>query len=192
MYLVVGLGNPGPRYAETRHNIGFRVVDALARRAGTGPLKAKFSGDFVLVEHDGARLGLLRPQTFMNRSGQSVAAAAAFYKIPRDHVIVIHDELDLDFGLLRLKQGGGEAGHNGLRSVSQHLGGRDYIRVRCGIGRPPASFAGDPADYVLQAFAAAEAARLDAFVDSAADAVLLVVDRGLADAMNSVNRREKS
>lgn len=190
MLLLVGLGNPGPRYADTRHNIGFRVLDEVARRWG-GTYRSKFSGEFAQVELGGQRTVLLKPLTYMNRSGQSVAAAAAFFKIERPAIVVVHDELDLGFGVVRLKQDGGEAGHNGLRSISQHLGGRDYVRLRCGVGRPPPTFGGDGADYVLQAFTAAERGELDGVIESAADAVQLLVDRGLSEAMNAVNRREK-
>ncbi len=189
MFLVVGLGNPGARYQATRHNAGFMVVDELASRAGAS-FRAKFSGEVAEVGLASARALLLKPSTFMNRSGESVQAAASFYKIPLDSIIVVHDELDVPFGQQRLKQGGGDAGHNGLKSVSSHLGNPGYLRLRFGIGRPPAEFGGTPADFVLEAFASAEKAVLPELLKSAADAVGLIVSRGFAAAMNQVNQRK--
>jgi PTH1 family peptidyl-tRNA hydrolase len=188
-FLVVGLGNPGARYQATRHNAGFMVVDELASRAGAS-FRAKFSGEIAEIALASSRALLLKPSTFMNRSGESVQAVAAFYKIPLGSVFVVHDELDVPFGQLRLKQGGGDAGHNGLKSVTSHLGGAGYLRLRFGIGRPPAEFGGTPADFVLEAFASAEKAALPELLKSAADAVELVASRGFAAAMNQVNQRK--
>jgi peptidyl-tRNA hydrolase, PTH1 family len=189
--LVVGLGNPGARYAEHRHNVGFKVVDRLAERAGNPPWRAKFNGEFAQAELAGQRLGLLKPQTYMNRSGQSVRAAATFFKLAPADVLVVHDELDLPFGDVRLKLGGGEAGHNGVRSVTQELSSPDYARLRIGIGRPPPDFRGSGADFVLEAFAPLERADLDDVIGRSADAVALVVERGLQMAMNATNQRKK-
>ena len=189
MFLVVGLGNPGARYQATRHNAGFMVVDELASRAGAS-FRAKFSGEVAEIDLASARALLLKPSTFMNRSGESVQAAAAFYKIPLDSVLVVHDELDVAFGQQRLKQGGGDAGHNGLKSVSSHLGNPGYLRLRFGIGRPPVEFGGTPADFVLEAFASAEKVVLPELLKSAADTVGLIVSRGFAAAMNQVNQRK--
>jgi PTH1 family peptidyl-tRNA hydrolase len=189
LFLVVGLGNPGARYQATRHNAGFMVVDELASRAGAS-FRAKFSGEVAEIDLASARALLLKPSTFMNRSGESVQAAAAFYKIPLDSVLVVHDELDVAFGQQRLKQGGGDAGHNGLKSVSSHLGNPGYLRLRFGIGRPPVEFGGTPADFVLEAFASAEKVVLPELLKSAADAVGLIVSRGFAAAMNQVNQRK--
>lgn len=189
MILVAGLGNPGKRYAETRHNIGFKVVERVVERAGGGPWKKKFSGLVTEIEIEKTRVLAVEPATYMNESGECVSGAATFYKIPPKDVVVIHDELDLPFGVLRLKLGGGEAGHNGLKSVTERLGTRDYVRLRIGVGKPPAGFSGTGADYVLQAFAPAERARLGDIVDQAADAVALFVGRGLEQAMNVTNRR---
>jgi PTH1 family peptidyl-tRNA hydrolase len=186
--LFVGLGNPGKRYAETRHNIGFIVADRLAERAG-GVFRDKFSGRFAEGVFENERVGILQPQTYMNESGQSVAAATTFYKIEPKLVVIVHDELDLPFATLRLKCGGGEAGHNGLRSVTAHLGTKDYVRLRFGVGKPPAGFRGTGADFVLQAFAPAERAELGDLVDKAADAAGLFVREGLEHAMNATNRR---
>ncbi len=189
MLLVVGLGNPGPRYAATRHNAGFMVVDELAGRGGQS-FRAKFSGELCEIKLAGKPVLLLKPQTFMNDSGRSVRAAATFYKVPLDATLVVHDELDLAFGELRLKQGGGDAGHRGLRSITAHLGSGDYLRLRFGIGRPPPEFGGSPADFVLEAFASAEKAELEKQIDSAARATELLAERGLAPAMNTVNQRK--
>lgn len=189
MFLVVGLGNPGGRYAATRHNAGFMVVDELAARAGA-VFRAKFSGELGEIELAGKPALLLKPMTFMNSSGQSVRAASAFYKVSLEQILVVHDELDLPFGQQRLKQGGGDAGHNGLRSVTAHLGSPGYLRLRFGVGRPPPDFGGTPADFVLEAFASAEKAVLPELLKSAADAVGLVADRGFAAAMNVVNQRK--
>ncbi len=190
MILLVGLGNPGRRYEETRHNVGFMVVERVVARAA-GLWREKFRGRFAQVELGRERVVALEPHTFMNESGGSVRPAATFFKVPPADVLVVHDELDLPFGQIRLKQGGGDAGHKGLKSVTSHLGTPEYMRLRIGIGRPPAGFRGDVADFVLQAFASAERADLDDVVDGAADVVALVVERGLAAAMNVTNQRAK-
>lgn len=188
MFLIVGLGNPGKKYADTRHNAGFFVVDRLAQRAGAA-FRGKFSGRFAEGLIENQRVVLLEPETYMNDSGRSVAAAATFYKVESKNVVVVHDELDIPFATLRLKCGGGEAGHNGLKSISAHLGTKDYVRLRFGVGKPPAGFRGTGADFVLQAFAPAERAELDRLVDQAADVVGLFVREGLEHAMNVTNRR---
>ncbi|HVJ14784.1 MAG TPA: aminoacyl-tRNA hydrolase [Polyangiaceae bacterium] len=189
MLLVVGLGNPGPRYAATRHNAGFMVVDELASRGGQS-FRPKFSGELCEVKLAGEPVLLLKPLTFMNESGRSVRAVASFYKIALSSTLVVHDELDVPFGELRLKQGGGDAGHRGLRSITAHLGSGDYLRLRFGVGRPPPEFRGTPADFVLEAFASAEKAELAKQIASAADATELLAGRGLAPAMNTVNQRK--
>lgn len=187
--IVVGLGNPGPQYALTRHNLGFMVVDALASRAGGAAFRSKFHGELADARVAGAPAMLLKPLTYMNNSGRSVQAALAFYKIPPSELLVVHDELDLAFGDVRLKQGGGDAGHRGLKSITQELGGPDYGRLRVGIGKPPPGFRGGGADFVLEGFRPAEKAELDQLVERAADAVELVAKQGLAAAMNTTNRR---
>ncbi|HEX7671874.1 MAG TPA: aminoacyl-tRNA hydrolase, partial [Polyangiaceae bacterium] len=176
------------RYAETRHNLGFQVVEHLSGKSGAA-WREKFSGKFANVELEGNQVGLLEPQTFMNDSGRSVGAAVSFFKLEPGQVLVVHDELDLPFGVLRLKVGGGEAGNNGLKSVSQHLGTKDYVRLRVGIGKPPPGFNGSGADFVLQAFAPDERAVLGDLVVQASDAVALFVGKGLDHAMNVTNRR---
>ncbi len=191
MNLIVGLGNPGDRYRDTRHNLGFLVLDLIAERWGRAIWRAKFQGETALAEAPGVKekVALLKPLTFMNLSGQSVQPAAAFYKVAPPDVIVIHDELDVPFGQVKLKSGGGDAGHNGLKSVTQRLGTNGYQRVRVGIGRPPKDFRGDVADFVLEGFPPAEQADLAAVVARAADAVELIVSQGISSAMNTMNRR---
>lgn len=188
MILVVGLGNPGPRYAETRHNVGAMVVERAVERAGGGPWREKFSARVAPFSCDGSPLLALLPQTYMNESGRSVQPCAAFYKVEPGSVVVVHDELDLPLGELRLKQGGGDAGHRGLGSVTRHLG-PDYVRLRVGIGRPPPEFRGDVADFVLQAFAPHERATLEEVLARSVEAISLLVGRGLPAAMNVINQR---
>ena len=188
MKLIVGLGNPGPKYADTRHNLGFRVVDALSEKFGNPPWREKFQGLFARAEQAGVELGLLKPMTFMNLSGRSVQAAKAFFKVQTDDLLVVHDELDLPFGQIRLKAGGGEAGHNGLRSISEVIGA-DYARLRIGVGRPPPEFRGSGADFVLQALAPAEQADVANVIGRAVEAVSLLIDAGLSRAMNQTNQR---
>jgi PTH1 family peptidyl-tRNA hydrolase len=186
-YLVAGLGNPGGEYASTRHNVGFMVADELARRHGVR-FRSKFSGRYADVRHDGVRLALLEPQTYMNESGRSVAAALRFYKTPLDRLLVVHDEVDLEFGRLQARLGGGLAGHNGLRSIADRCGGADFLRLRVGVGRPAR---GDPrpvADYVLSPFA--PDLDVDAVVTRAADAVETLVTEGLEITMTRYNERE--
>jgi PTH1 family peptidyl-tRNA hydrolase len=195
MLLIAGLGNPGPRYQATRHNLGFRVVDELAKQCSvpTSAFRERFHGELASARFQvGGRdeeLLLLRPQTFMNDSGRSVQAACTFYKIQPSELIVAHDELDLPFGDVRLKKGGGDGGNRGVRSVSAALG-PDYLRIRLGIGRPPPDFRGDPADFVLQAFASAELAAVEQMVSRATEAVTLVTSIGLEKAMNRINQRQ--
>lgn len=181
--IVVGLGNPGPQYAGNRHNIGFLVADELAARVG-GKFKAHKSGADVLEGRlAGTRVVLAKPRSYMNLSGGAVVGTARFYKAPQENLIVIHDELDLPFGTVRLKLGGGENGHNGLRSITKSLGSKEYHRVRFGIGRPPGRM--DPADYVLRDFAAAERKELAFEIDRCADAVEALVAQGLEAAQNA-------
>jgi PTH1 family peptidyl-tRNA hydrolase len=185
--LVVGLGNPGPRYVGNRHNIGFLVADELADRLG-GKFKAHKSGAEVVEGRLKGPLGdnrvvLAKPRSLMNLSGGAVAGTARFFKITPAALVVIHDELDLPFGRIRLKLGGGENGHNGLRSISKSLGGRDYYRVRFGIGRPPGRM--DPADFVLRDFATVERKELEFLIDRCADAVESLVTQGLETAQNT-------
>jgi peptidyl-tRNA hydrolase, PTH1 family len=181
--LVVGLGNPGPEYAETRHNIGVRVVELLASRAGGGRFsKHKSNADVLEGRLAGRRVVLAVPRTYMNVSGAPVAGLLRYYGVALTDLVVVHDDLDLGFGVVRLKQGGGEGGHNGLRSISASIGTKDYLRVRFGIGRPPGRQ--DPADFVLKRFSGAERKDLEFAVDLAADAAEALLRDGLEPAQN--------
>ena len=182
--LVVGLGNPGPRYAGTRHNAGFLVVDLLAERVG-GRFRRRGLCDVLEGRLADVPVVLAKPRGYMNESGGPIVAVSRFYKVPVDRLTVVHDDLDLPFGTLRLKRGGGDGGHNGLRSASAALGSREYARVRFGIGRPPGRQ--DPADFVLRDFSAAERKDLGYLVDRAADAVEMLLSEGLEAAQNAFN-----
>ena len=184
--LVVGLGNPGPQYAKTRHNVGFMVADVLAARIGV-PFKVhKKSGAEVATGRLGGRpVVLAKPRCYMNESGRQVGPLAKFYSVPTADVIVIHDELDIDFGKVRLKLGGGEGGHNGLRSVANALGTKDFQRVRIGIGRPPGRK--DPAAFVLEPFSSTERTEVPTLCELAADATELLLEVGLEPAQNQVH-----
>jgi len=184
--LVVGLGNPGREYARNRHNVGHLVLDELARRHG-GSWKSKFSGQVSEVRLDGHKVALLKPETYMNESGVAVSGATRFYKLEPSEVLIVHDEGDFDLGRLELKVGGGLSGHNGLRSIAQHLKTPDFLRLRVGVGRPDR---GDPrplADYVLSNFEPQDDA--DNLVARAADAVEQLDADGVERAQRAVNRR---
>jgi peptidyl-tRNA hydrolase, PTH1 family len=184
--LVAGLGNPGREYARTRHNAGHLVCDEIGRREGTS-FRSKFSGELAELRLDGSRVALLKPQTYMNESGRSVAAAVRFFKLPPERLLVVHDEVDLDLGRLQARMGGGLAGHNGLRSVAQQLGTPEFMRLRIGIGRPER---GDPrpvADWVLSPFS--DDVDVAAIVERAADAVGVVARDGLEEAQQRFNER---
>ena len=184
--LVVGLGNPGAQYATTRHNLGFLVADILADRIGSGFKVHKKSGAEVVTGRlAGRSVVLAKPRTYMNESGRQVGPLAKFYSVPPADVIVIHDELDIDFGRIRLKFGGGIAGHNGLRSVGAALGTNDFHRVRVGIGKPPGRMQG--AKFVLSTFTAAEWKEVPTICQQAADAVELLISQGLEPAQNIVH-----
>jgi PTH1 family peptidyl-tRNA hydrolase len=182
--LVAGLGNPGRQYERTRHNVGWLVLDELARRSD-GSWRSKFSGSIAEIRLDGARLALLKPETYMNESGRSVTAAARFFKVEPGSLLVVHDDVDLEPARLQARRGGGLAGHNGLRSLAQHLGSQDFLRLRIGVGRPAR---GDPrpvADWVLSPFAPEE--DVDALVSRAADAVEMIACEGLDAAQQRFN-----
>jgi peptidyl-tRNA hydrolase, PTH1 family len=184
-WLVVGLGNPGREYAGNRHNVGFLVADLLATRMGAKFGRNKRAHADVAegrLGFGGPKVILAKPLTFMNLSGAPVAALAQFFKVPLEHIIAVHDELDVPFGQVRAKRGGGEGGHNGLRSMSKSLAAKEYARVRFGIGRPPGRQ--EPADYVLSDFSGAERKELDFLVDRAADVVEAVMLEGVEWAQN--------
>ena len=184
-WLVVGLGNPGKQYAGNRHNVGFMVADLLARRIGAKFGRARRAASEVaegFMRPGGPKLVIAEPTTFMNLLGGPTANLAQFYKIPPAQVIAVHDDLDLDYGRFKIKIGGGEGGHNGLRSITRSLGTKEYVRVRFGIGRPPGRM--DPADYVLSDFPAAQRKDLEFLVDRAADIVESIIDQGIEVTQN--------
>ncbi|MGH3694089.1 MAG: aminoacyl-tRNA hydrolase [Pseudonocardiaceae bacterium] len=183
--LIVGLGNPGAGYAGNRHNVGFMVIEELARRVGGRLTSHKAGADVLATQLAGRRVVLARPRSYMNVSGPAVAATARYFKVPPADVVVVHDDLDLDHGVLKLKRGGGEGGHNGLRSISVSLGSKDYLRVRFGIGRPPGRM--DPADFVLRDFSPEQRRELDLLVDRCADAVEHLLTQGLAATQNQLH-----
>ena len=184
--MVVGLGNPGPQYAKTRHNLGFMVADLLAARMGASFKVHKRSGAEVVTGRLAGRpVVLAKPRTYMNESGRHIGPLAKFYSVSAADVIVIHDELDIDFGRVRLKLGGGEGGHNGLRSIANALGTKDFQRVRIGIGRPPGRK--DPAAFVLEPFNSAERTEVPTLCELAADATELLIEAGVEQAQNQVH-----
>ncbi len=185
MFLVLGLGNPGRKYEETRHNAGFLVADRLAERWGTSLEERQFKALIGKARIHGKPVILVKPQTFMNLSGEAAVSLRGYYKVPDAQIVVVHDDVDIPFGEVRVKNGGGHGGHNGLRDLSQRLGGGHYIRVRFGVSRPPPGW--DTADYVLGAFSRDESSQVDALVDRAADAVEAVVRDGVLAAMNVFN-----
>ncbi len=189
LWLVVGLGNPGPSYAGNRHNIGYLVNDELASRVGSG-FRPHKTGRADVVEGrlggpGGPRVVLVRPRCYMNETGGPVSALAKFYKVPVERVIAIHDELDIDFDTLRVKRGGGDNGHNGLRSIRRSMDSGEFYRVRVGIGRPPGRQS--PADFVLSDYSAAERRVLPFQVDKAADAVESLITQGLEKTQSAFN-----
>ncbi len=184
-WLVVGLGNPGPGYAGHRHNVGFQVIDLLASRSSARLKSHKGRADIAETRLGTSRVILAKPRSFMNESGGPVTSVRDFFDVEIEQIVVVHDELDLDFGVLRLKLGGGDNGHNGLRSVTRSCGGPGYIRVRVGVGRPPGRM--DPADFVLRDFSSQERSDLPVVLDRAADAVEMVVDEGVSAAQNVFN-----
>ncbi len=202
MWLVVGLGNPGKKYANNRHNVGFMVVDELARRHALSDFKEKFGGLWTdgrvsLNGGSSAKAHLLKPMEFMNLSGFSVSRAAQYHSIEAENIVVVHDEADLPFGKLKLKSGGGHGGHNGLRSIGQQLGSRDHPRVRLGVDKPRREDGQTPGDgrvanYLLSDFPAANAAELDAMIRRGCDAVEAIIGGGITSAMNDFNGAPES
>ena len=182
--LVAGLGNPGREYERTRHNVGWLVLDELARRHG-GSWRSKFSGSLADVRLGDLRLALLKPETYMNDSGRSVGAAVRFFKVEPEQVLVVHDDVDLEAGRLQARAGGGLAGHNGLRSLAQHLGTQDFLRLRIGVGRPGRGDARPVSDWVLSPFAPDEDA--EALIARGADAVETIATDGLEAAQQRYN-----
>jgi PTH1 family peptidyl-tRNA hydrolase len=182
--LVAGLGNPGRGYEQTRHNVGWLVSDELARRHG-GSFRSKFSGQLSELRVDGSRVALLKPETYMNESGRSISAAARFFKVEPDALVVVHDDVDLEPGRLQARSGGGLAGHNGLRSIASALGTNDFLRLRIGVGRPGRGDRRSVSDYVLSDFEPDEG--VDALVQRSADAVETILREGLETAQARFN-----
>jgi peptidyl-tRNA hydrolase, PTH1 family len=185
--LIVGLGNPGTKYLWTRHNAGFMVLDQLSGVSGISVTRKNFSGLYGEGNWQGERLLLLKPQTFMNLSGKAAAEALRFHKLSLQELIVIHDDLDVPFGQIKLKDGGGHAGHNGLRSLMQEFGGGDFIRVRLGIGRP---VRGAGADYVLAPFSREETELLPRLLEASVEIIQILVREGIAKAMSFFHNRD--
>lgn len=187
MKLVAGLGNPGKEYASTKHNLGFLAVDEIAVRAGIDLTKKKFRGSYGEGFLSGEKLILLKPETYMNRSGEAVSEAAVFYNISPPDIIIIHDEMDLPSGTVRVKAGGGSAGHNGIRSIIDRLGNPEFVRIRIGIGKPGEKSKG--ASHVLSKFGSGESDSVKTSVGMAADAVIELIENGLERTMNKFNVR---
>ena len=186
IYLIVGLGNPGRRYERTRHNAGFMTVERLHDIFPLGTARSRFQAEMVETRDGDKRVVLAKPQTFMNESGIAVAQIARWYKVPRDRLLVIYDELDLPFGTIRLRANGSAGGHNGIKSVIQHLHTQDFARLRIGISRPPA---GSTVPYVLAQFSSEEQRKLREIIDRSAEAAMLWLREGTTAAMNEFNRR---
>ena len=184
--LIVGLGNPGPKYQGTRHNAGFMVLDRLAETIRVSVDRTKFGSLYGEGSWPGDRLVLLKPQTFMNLSGRAVADAARFYKVPPEDIVVLHDELDLPFGQIRLKEGGGHGGHNGLRSIIAELGSAEFLRLRIGIGRPDK---GSAEKYVLSPFTPEESGFIRHVAEGSCDALAMLLHEGLPKAMSIFHAR---
>lgn len=190
MILVVGLGNPGSEYASTKHNLGYLAVDEIGKRAGIDLTRKKFHGLYGEGTFHRDKLILLKPETYMNRSGESVSSAVNFYHIPPENIIVVHDELDLPSGTVRIKPGGGSAGHKGVASIIERLGNGDFARIRIGIGKPKQK--SGTVSHVLSKFSKEENEIVNESVLKAADAVLEVIEHGLRKAMNKYNVRAES
>lgn len=189
-WLIVGLGNPGPEYAKTRHNCGFRALDILAQKLGCKVDKGKFEGLYGQTTYEGHKLYLLKPLTYMNLSGRSVLQLSAYFNIPPQRIVVIFDDISLDVGRLRIRSNGSAGGHNGIKSIISQLGSQDFPRVKVGVGaKPNPDF--DLADWVLSAFSASEEKSLQAALDRAADAALCIVSQGTMEAANRFNAAGK-
>lgn len=189
-WLIVGLGNPGPEYAKTRHNCGFRALDILAQKLGCKVDKGKFEGLYGQTTYEGHKLYLLKPLTYMNLSGRSVLQLSAYFNIPPQRIVVIFDDISLDIGRLRIRSNGSAGGHNGIKSIISQLGSQDFPRVKVGVGaKPNPDF--DLADWVLSAFSASEEKSLQAALDRAADAALCIVSQGTMEAANRFNAAGK-
>ncbi|MEM7007509.1 MAG: aminoacyl-tRNA hydrolase [Thermodesulfobacteriota bacterium] len=190
MILIVGLGNPGKKYTETKHNVGFLVLDELGKRVGVDIGKEKFLSLCGEGFVEDKKILLIKPQTFMNRSGDAVISASNFYKISPKEIIVVHDEMDISLGRIMIKPGGGSAGNNGIKSIISNLGTKDFIRVRIGIGKPSNKEQG--ANHVLSSFSKSESERIEDTIMTASDAVLEIINNGLQSAMNKYNVKTRN
>jgi len=184
-FLIVGLGNPGQAYRHNRHNVGFMVVDRLAKRLGVVFSRMESRALVTRGEHQGKRILIAKPHTYMNLSGQTVGALMRFYKVPFENLLVVYDDVDLPLGTMRMRPGGGSGGQKGMVSIIERLGGEDFPRLRLGIGRPPGRM--EAADYVLQDFSSGDLEYMDQVMDQAVDAILIFVAEGLEAAMNRYN-----
>ena len=189
-YMLVGLGNPGREYASNRHNVGFMLIDGLGNRLGAPRMRLQSKALVCSCQHDGRSIMLVKPQTYMNLSGQAIQSLARFYRVPLERLLVAHDDLDLPLGTLRMRPGGGPGGQKGVASTIERLGSTDFARLRIGIGRPPGSM--DPADYVLQDFGRDELPEVLETLDRATDAALVFVADGIQAAMNAFNGRQSA
>ena len=189
MYIIAGLGNPGKQYDRTRHNVGFEVIDLLADRMGISVTEKKFKGLYGKGMLAGEKVVLLKPQTYMNLSGESLREAADFYKVEPENIIVIHDDIDLEPGQLRLRAKGSAGGHNGLKNIIAHLGTQEFLRIKVGVGAKPRGM--DLADYVLGRFSSGEQAMMEEAYRDAGDAVELLLSEGMEKAMNRYNMKKK-
>ena len=189
MRLLVGLGNPGPKYQRTRHNVGFRVAEDAARKLGVALGETRWNAVVGQGRAGGGPVAVMLPQTYMNASGESVGHAVRFWKVEAESLVVVHDDMDLEFGRIQVKVGGGDGGHNGLKSLRQHLGTPEYVRVRFGVGRPPEMW--DGADWVLAKFSSDEEEQLKSLVPQAAEAAVAALLEGPLLAMNRFNKRQK-
>ena len=190
MILVAGLGNPGREYMDTRHNVGFLAVDEISRRVGIELNKKKFHSSFGEGLFGGSRLLLIKPDTYMNRSGEAVASVRQFYNLPAENILVVYDEMDLPLGTVKIKPGGGSAGHKGIKSIISRTGSSDFVRIRIGIGKPRSGKGG--ANHVLSEFSKSEQQEIDESIERASDAVLEIIESGPQNAMNKFNARPES
>lgn len=190
MILVAGLGNPGKEYINTKHNVGFLTVDEISRRVGIELNKKKFHSSFGDGLFGDSRLLLIKPDTYMNRSGEAVASVQQFYNLPAENILVVYDEMDLPVGTVKIKPGGGSAGHNGIKSIISQMGSSDFVRIRIGIGKPRSGTGG--ANHVLSGFSKSEQEEIEESIVRASDAVLEIIESGLQTAMNKFNASPES
>lgn len=189
MYIVVGLGNPGSKYYDNRHNIGFRVIDKLAKEYGVKINKLKFKSEYNETRINGEKIILLKPQTYMNNSGEAVKEVKNFFGVDTKNIIVIHDDIDLEYSRIKVKKNGGSGTHNGLRSILNHIKEKDFPRVRFGIGKPPEYM--NLADYVLGNFNKDEIKKLDDFIEESVEIIESIVSNGIDNTMNQYNAKDK-